>query len=115
MRFLDRALMSAQQPPLGQRGDPVHRRWQLARVVTAGARRMLAAPLVDVAEPGQPTCGDGRVPGAGMPWMVRVVIRPWPRSVAELPWEYLLERDMALSLHGIKAFTKVSTVTFPPC
>jgi len=24
MRFLDRALVSAQQPPLGQRGDPVH-------------------------------------------------------------------------------------------
>ena len=66
MRFLDRALVSAQKPPLGQRGDPVHRGQQLARIVTAGASSALAAPLVDVAEPGQPVvahpsvCDDRR-------------------------------------------------------
>src|SRR3974377_1887853 len=52
MRFLDRALVGAQQPPFGQRGDPVHRGQQLARVIAAGAGRPLAAPLVDIAEPG---------------------------------------------------------------
>ena len=29
-----------------------------------------------------PACGNGRSSGAGRTWMVRVVIRPWPRSVA---------------------------------
>ena len=62
MRFLDRALMRTQQPPLGQRGDPVHRGQQLARVLTAGAGRALAAPLVDIAEPGQPVIAH---PGVG--------------------------------------------------
>src|SRR6266576_3488450 len=54
MRFVDRALVGAQKPPLGQRGDPVHGGQQLARVVAAGAGSPLAAPLVGVAEPGQP-------------------------------------------------------------
>jgi hypothetical protein len=50
MCLLDRALVGAQQPPLGQRGDPVHRGKQLARVLAAGAGRPLAASLVDVTE-----------------------------------------------------------------
>ena len=62
MRLLDRALVGAQKPPLGQRGDAVHCGQQLARVVAAGAGRALAAPLVDIAEPGQPVVAH---PGAG--------------------------------------------------
>src|SRR2546430_4214164 len=53
VRFLDRALMGTQKPPLGQGGDPVHGGQQLARVLAAGAGSTLAAPLVDVAPPGQ--------------------------------------------------------------
>jgi hypothetical protein len=62
VRLVDRALMGAQQPPLGQRGDPVHGGQQLARVVAAGAGSPLAAPLVGVAEPGQPAIAQ---PGVG--------------------------------------------------
>jgi hypothetical protein len=62
MRLLCRALVRAQQPPLGQRGDPVHRGQQPARVVAAGAGSPLAAPLVHVAEPGQPVIAH---PGIG--------------------------------------------------
>src|SRR5215471_18556084 len=54
MSLVDRALVGAQQPPLGQRGDPVHRGEQLAWILSQGAGGPLAAPLVDVAEPGQP-------------------------------------------------------------
>src|SRR3974390_1477389 len=51
MRFVNRALVGAQQPPLGQRGDPVHGGQQLARVLAAGAGSPLAAPLGGIAEP----------------------------------------------------------------
>ena len=37
VRLVDRTLVGAEQPPLGQRGDPVHGGQQLAGVVAAGA------------------------------------------------------------------------------
>src|ERR1035441_6536535 len=49
-----RALMGAQRPPPGQRGDPVHFGQQLAGTLTAGTGGPLAAPVVGVAEPLQP-------------------------------------------------------------
>jgi hypothetical protein len=63
--LVDRSLVSAQQPPLGQRRDAVHGGQQLAGVVPAGAGGPLAAPFVHVAEPGQavvahPGVGDDR-------------------------------------------------------
>ncbi len=62
VRLVDRALVGAQQPALGQRGDPVHRGQQLTRVLAAGTGSPLAAPLVDIAEPGQPVVAH---PGVG--------------------------------------------------
>ena len=48
--LLDRALMSAQEPPLGKRGDPVHGGQKFAGILPAGARGLglgdLAASLV---------------------------------------------------------------------
>ena len=52
--LVDRALVGAQQPALGQRGDAVHAGQQLAGVLTAGPGGSLAAPVVGVAEPLQP-------------------------------------------------------------
>src|ERR1019366_2760702 len=49
--LVDRALVGAQQPALGQGGHAVHSGQQLAGVVPAGASRPLAAPVVGVAEP----------------------------------------------------------------
>ena len=46
--------MGAQQPPLGQRSDAVHGRQQRGRVLAAGPRSPLAAPLMGVAELGEP-------------------------------------------------------------
>jgi hypothetical protein len=54
VRVVNRALMGAQQPALGQRGDPVHPGQQLARVVAAGAGGPLAAPDMGITEPGDP-------------------------------------------------------------
>jgi hypothetical protein len=50
VRLVDRPLMGAQQPSLGQRGDAMDCGEQLARVLPAGACGPLAARLVDVAE-----------------------------------------------------------------
>ncbi len=57
-----RALMGAQRPPPGQRGDPVHFGQQLAGTLTAGTGGPLAAPVVGVAEPLQPALA---LPGVG--------------------------------------------------
>ena len=62
MGLVGRSLVSAQQPPLGQRRDAVHGGQQLAGVVPAGAGGPLAAPLVHVAEPGRAV---GAHPGTG--------------------------------------------------
>ena len=51
VRRLDRALVGAQQPPLGQGRDAVDPGQQLAGVVSAGTGGALAAPVVGVAEP----------------------------------------------------------------
>src|SRR6266568_1229585 len=72
MRLVDRALMGAEEPPLGQRGDPVHGGQQLAGTVAAGPGGPLAAALVDVAEPGKPVVTH---PGVG----------DHPRTVLDVP------------------------------
>src|SRR6266511_5924189 len=54
VRVVHRSLMGAEQPPLGQRGDPVHPGQHLVGILAAGTGRPLAAPVVDVAEPLQP-------------------------------------------------------------
>src|SRR5580700_7128334 len=59
---LDRALMGAQQPALGQGSDPVDPRQQLAGVLPAGAGGPLAAPDMDITEPGDPVVAH---PGVG--------------------------------------------------
>ena len=51
---LDRALVGAQQPALGQGGDPVDPGQQLAGVLPAGAGGPLAAPDMGITEPGDP-------------------------------------------------------------
>ena len=51
VRLVDRALMGAEQPSLGQRGDAMDRGEQLAGVLPACACGPLAPRLVDVAEP----------------------------------------------------------------
>src|SRR5439155_25765166 len=66
VRILDRALVGAQQPALGQRGDPVDPGQQLARVLPAGACVPLAAPDIAVAESvdplvAHPAVGDYRL------------------------------------------------------
>ena len=50
MRVFRRALMGAEQPPLGQRRNLVYGGKQLAGLLSAGSSRPLAAPVVDVAE-----------------------------------------------------------------
>ena len=50
----DPGSVGTQQPPLGQRGDPVNRGQQHAGVLPAVLGGALAAPVVDVAEPLQP-------------------------------------------------------------
>ena len=60
-----RPLVSTEQPPLDERGDPVHRGQQLTGILTPSAGGALAAPIVDVAEPVQaevprPPVGDHR-------------------------------------------------------
>ena len=47
---LDRALVGAQQPALGQGGDPVDPGQQLAGVLAAGAGGPLAAPDMGITE-----------------------------------------------------------------
>jgi hypothetical protein len=54
VRVLDRALAGAQQPALGQEGDPVHPGQQLARILPAGAGGPLATPDMGITEPGIP-------------------------------------------------------------
>ena len=54
VRVAHRALVGAQQPPLDQRGDSVHRGEELARVLPASPGGPLAAPVVDVAELSSP-------------------------------------------------------------
>ena len=70
VRVAHRALVGAQQPPFGQRGDPVHRGKEFAGVVPARPGGPLAAPVVDVAELLQPAVAcpavdDDRVPTHG--------------------------------------------------
>jgi len=73
MGLVHPALVSTQQPPLGQRGDPVHGGQKLTGIFAAGAGGPLAAPLVDIAFSGQaviahPGVGDhgaARLDGAG--------------------------------------------------
>ena len=50
MSLVHPALVNTQQPPLGQRGDPVHGGQQLAGILAAGARGPLAAALAGVAQ-----------------------------------------------------------------
>jgi len=54
VRVIHRALVGAQQPPLGQRGYPMYRWQQLAWIVASCPRGPLAAPVVNVAERVQP-------------------------------------------------------------
>ena len=61
VRLVDRPLVSAQQPPLGQRGHPVHGRQQLTRSVPAGAGGSLAAPVMRIAQAVQPAVALPRV------------------------------------------------------
>jgi hypothetical protein len=59
---LDRALMGAQQPALGQGRDPVHPGQQLAGVLAAGAGGPLAAPDMGITQLGDPVVAH---PGVG--------------------------------------------------
>ena len=54
VRLVHRALVGAQQPPLGQRDNLVHGGQQLSGILPAGPGRPLAVPVVDVAELLQP-------------------------------------------------------------
>ena len=61
VRRVHRALVGAQQPPLGQRGDPVNGGQQLAGILAAGAGGALAALFMGVAEAVQPVIALPRV------------------------------------------------------
>src|SRR5664280_2853207 len=52
--LVDRALVGAQQPALGQGGDAVHSGQQLTGVLAAGAGSALATPVTGVAQPLDP-------------------------------------------------------------
>ena len=54
VRLVHRALVGAQQPPLGQRDNLVHGGQQLSGILPAGPGRPLAVPVVDLAELLQP-------------------------------------------------------------
>ena len=54
VRLVDRALVGAEQPSLGERGDPVHAGQQPGRVVAAQAGGALAAAVARVTELSMP-------------------------------------------------------------
>ena len=65
VRRLHRALVGAQQPALGQRDHPMHRRQERARILAAGSGRPLATSGMDIAEllepaVARPAIGDHR-------------------------------------------------------
>ena len=73
MSLVHRALVGAQQPALGQRGDAVDGGQQLAGILAAGAGGTLAAAFAGLAEARQPAVvlprvgdhGAARLDGAG--------------------------------------------------
>src|SRR2546430_1809724 len=69
VRVLDRALVGAQQPALGQGGDPVDPGQQLARVLPAGAGGPLAPPDMGIAEPGDPVVAHPAVGDHRRAWL----------------------------------------------
>src|SRR5450755_2701785 len=69
VHVLDRALVGAQQPALGQGGDPVDPGQQLAGVLPAGAGGPLAAPDMGVTEPGDPVVAHPAVGDHRRPWL----------------------------------------------
>ena len=54
VRLVDRALVGAEQPPFGQRGDPVDAGQEAMRVAASQTHSPLAATLPDIAEPFDP-------------------------------------------------------------
>ena len=73
VRCLDRTLVGAEQPPLGERGDPVNGGEQLVWVLAAAPCGALATAVMDVAQVldaavAPPAVGDNRGPA-----------RRWPR------------------------------------
>jgi hypothetical protein len=69
MRVVDGSLVGAKNSPLRQAGHAVHGGQQLARVVAASAGGPLAAPLVGVAEPGQPVVAHPGIGDDRRPWL----------------------------------------------
>jgi hypothetical protein len=63
MGLVDRALVSAQQPPLRQGGDAMDPRQQLAGVIAAGAGGALAASVMGVPVVDQPVRWYGTTEG----------------------------------------------------
>ena len=64
MGVVDGAVVGAQEPPLGQRGDPMHGGQELDGIVAPSASCALAAPIMHIAELRQPLIG--RPPGPAM-------------------------------------------------
>ena len=108
VRLVRRALVGAQQPPLGQRDNLVHGGQQLSGILPAGPGRPLAVPVVDVAEFLQPATPQLTV--SPVKWIPQFVANVLPVGIRGLILAALLAATMSSVDSALNSFATVGVM-----